>query len=205
MIKIEKKKRKKKNQIVYLKSSLGLITIFNIHGKIKIPENIYINLKKNNIYLQNSINNINLNIKKLIYIFIKNEYFILNFNNIYFKKKKKSFLNLYKSLIKLKIKGLLQGFKINLFLEGLGFKANIINNKLILKLGYSHNIYIEIPKNIKIINQNNKLIFNSINLIQLTKYVHFIKNFKKPEPYKGKGLLLKNEKILKKEGKKSKK
>jgi ribosomal protein L6P/L9E len=49
------------------------------------------------------------------------------------------------------------------------------------------------------------LIFNSIDFIHLTQFVHYIKNFKKPEPYKGKGLLLKNEKILKKEGKKSKK
>ena len=44
-----------------------------------------------------------------------------------------------------------------------------------------------------------------IDFIFLTQFVHFIKNHKKPEPYKGKGLLLKNEKILKKEGKKSKK
>ena len=51
----------------------------------------------------------------------------------------------------------------------------------------------------------NKLIFNCNDWENLTKYVHFIKNFKKPEPYKGKGLLLKNEIVHLKEGKKSKK
>ena len=99
----------------------------------------------------------------------------------------------------------MQGFKINLFLKGIGFKTFIKNNNLILKLGFSHNIIIPIPDNIKIINQSNKLIFNSIDYIFLNQFVYSIKNYKKPEPYKGKGLLLKNEKILKKEGKKSKK
>jgi large subunit ribosomal protein L6 len=140
-----------------------------------------------------------------INIFIKNNIILLNFNDLYLKRKKKSFLNLYKSLIKLKIKGILQGFKLNLFLKGLGFKAFIENNILILKLGYSHSIDIIIPENIKIINQTNKLIFTSNDWLFLTKYVHQIKNFKKPEPYKGKGLLLKNETIILKEGKKSKK
>ncbi|RLN53945.1 hypothetical protein BBP00_00009128, partial [Phytophthora kernoviae] len=111
----------------------------------------------------------------------------------------------YNKLIKIKIKGVLQGFKLNLILKGIGFKAFIKNNILILKLGFSHNISITIPSNIKIINQNNTLIFSSLDNIFLSQFVHYIKNFKKPEPYKGKGLLLKNEKILQKEGKKSKK
>ena len=79
------------------------------------------------------------------------------------------------------------------------------NNNLILKLGFSHNIIIPIPDNIEIINQSNKLIFHSIDYIFLNQFVHYIKNYKKPEPYKGKGLLLKNEKIIQKAGKKSKK
>jgi large subunit ribosomal protein L6 len=140
-----------------------------------------------------------------LFFFIKNDSIMLSFNNLRFKKKKKSFLKLYKSLIKLKIKGILQGFKLNLFFKGLGFKAFIEQNNLILKIGYSHSIIINIPKNIKIINQTNKLIFNCNDWNILTKYVHYIKNFKKPEPYKGKGLLLKNEIIIQKEGKKSKK
>ena len=114
-------------------------------------------------------------------------------------------LNLYTKLIKIKIKGVLQGFKMTLFLKGIGFKSFINNNDLILKLGFSHNIIIPIPTNIKILNQSNKLIFNGIDYIFLNQFVHYVKNYKKPEPYKGKGLLFKNENILKKEGKKNKK
>ena len=92
-----------------------------------------------------------------------------------------------------------------MILQGIGFNAFIEKDFLILKLGFSHNISIPIPSNIKIINQSNNLIFSSIDYIFLTQFVHLIKSYKKPEPYKGKGLLLKNEKIIKKEGKKSKK
>jgi large subunit ribosomal protein L6 len=203
MIKIKKKIKKK--QSIFLKSSLGYLNIFNIHEKIKIPKNITIIKNKNILNLKGPLGEIKLNIMDSIYIFIKNKNILLNFNNLFLKKKKKSFLNLYKSLIKLKIKGILQNFKLNLFLKGLGFKAFIEENLLILKLGYSHSIEIIIPKNIKIINQSNKLIFISNDWLYLTRYVHYIKNFKKPEPYKGKGLLLKNEIIILKEGKKSKK
>ena len=99
----------------------------------------------------------------------------------------------------------MQGFKINLFLKGIGFKTFIKNNNLILKLGFSHNIIIPIPSNINIINQSNTLIFNSIDYIFLHQFVYSVKNYKKPEPYKGKGFLLRDEKIYQKEGKKSKK
>ncbi len=106
---------------------------------------------------------------------------------------------------RVKLKGLLQGFKSNLILKGIGFKSVIENDHLILKLGFSHNIKISIPKNIKIISKTNNLIFSSIDLILLMQFVHYIRNYKKPEPYKGKGLLLKNEPLFQKEGKKTKK
>ena len=199
------KKNQKRNQAIFLKSSLGNLNIFNIHEKIKIPKTININLKKNNLNFKGPLGSVELNIMNSLYVFIKKEYILLTFNNIYLKRKKKSFLNLYKSLIKLKLKGILQGFKLNLFLKGLGFKAIIENNILTLKLGFSHSITVNIPKKIKIINQTNKLIFSSYDWPFLTKYVYYIKNFKQPEPYKGKGLLLKNEIIILKEGKKSKK
>jgi large subunit ribosomal protein L6 len=204
MIKILKKIQKK-NQAIFLKSSLGHLNIFNIDEQIKIPNNIKIILKKNKLNLSGPLGTVEFNIMDSLYFFIKNNNILLSFNNKHFKKKKKSFLRLYKSLIKLKIKGILQGFKLNLFLKGLGFKAFIEQNNLILKLGYSHLITIKIPENIKVINQTNKLIFNCNDWIFLTKYIHYIKNFKKPEPYKGKGLLLKNEIIIQKEGKKNKK
>jgi large subunit ribosomal protein L6 len=201
MIKLLKKNIEIKNKI-FLKSSLGNIQIFFIDKIIKIPKNIKIELKNHNIYFDGLLGKLSLTYTDEIFFFFKKNQLILTIN---LQKNKKSILNLYNKLIKIKIKGVLQGFKLNLILKGIGYKAFIENNNLILKLGYSHNIIINIPQNIKIINQSNNLIFNSTDFIYLTQFVHYIKSFKKPEPYKGKGILLKNEKILKKEGKKSKK
>ena len=201
MIKLLKKNIKIKNKI-FFKSSLGNINIFFIDKTFKIPKNVKINIENNKIYFEGLLGKLSLNYINEILFFFKKNQLILILNS---QKNKKSILNLYNKLIKLKIKGVLQGFKLNLILKGIGFKASIENDNLILKLGFSHNITIQIPSNIKVISQTNNLIFSSIDFIFLTQFVHFIKNHKKPEPYKGKGLLLKNEKILKKEGKKSKK
>lgn len=201
MFKILKKNIKIKNKI-FLKSPLGNIQLFFIDKIFIFSKKIKIFNKNQTIFFKTSLGLLSLKFNNNIYFFKKRNRLLLNFN---IKKNKKNILNLYDKLIKIKIKGVLQGFKISLLLKGIGFKAFINNNDLILKLGFSHNIIIPIPTNIEIINQSNKLIFNSIDYIFLNQFVHYIKNYKKPEPYKGKGLLLKNEKILQKEGKKSKK
>lgn len=201
MIKILKKNIKIKNKI-FFKSTVGNIEIFFIDKIINIPTNIKISKKQNQIFFETTLGILSLKLTNNIFIFLKNNKLLININ---LDKNKKSVLNLYNKLIKIKIKGVLQGFKLSLILKGIGFKAFIENKTLLLKLGFSHNIIIPIPQNIEIINQANTLIFNSIDYIFLTQFVHYIKSYKKPEPYKGKGLLLKNEKILQKEGKKSKK
>jgi large subunit ribosomal protein L6 len=201
MIKLIKTNIKLKNNI-FFQSSLGHIHVFFIDKTFFVPITVKMSKKKKILFFKTSSNLISLKLINNINFFIKKNKLLLNLS---IKKKKKSIINLYTKLIKIQIKGILQGFKLTLFLKGIGFKALIENNSLILKLGFSHNINIPIPLNIEIINQSNTLIFSSIDYVFLTQFVNYIKNYKKPEPYKGKGLLLKNEKIYKKEGKKSKK
>lgn len=201
MINILKKHEKKKNNN-FFSSSLGNINLFFIDKDLILQEEVKIYKENNILFFKTSLGILSLTFSNYIFFFIKKNKLLISIDK---KKNKKSILNLYIKLIKLKIKGVLRGFKINLILKGIGFKAFIENNKLILKLGFSHNIKILIPENIKIINNTNNLIFNSIDYIFLNQFVHMIKNYKKPEPYKGKGLVLKNEKILQKIGKKSKK
>lgn len=201
MLKILKKQKKNK-KIIFFKSPFGNIQVFFIDKIFIFSEKIKIFNKNKIIFFETSLGLLSLKFIDNIFFFIKKNKLLINFN---LKKNKKNILNLYNKLIKIKTKGVLQGFKISLFLKGIGFKTFLENNNLILKLGFSHNIVIPIPVNIKIINQSNTLIFNSIDYIFLNQFIHYIKNYKKPEPYKGKGLRLKNEKILKKEGKNSKK
>jgi large subunit ribosomal protein L6 len=200
-MKLLKKNIKKKNEI-FFKSSIGNIKIFFVDKIFKIPINVKIDIKNQTVFFEGLFGKLSLTFINEIFFFYRKNQLILIINA---QQNKKSILNLYNKLIKIKVKGVLQGYKLNLILQGIGFKALIEKEFLILKLGFSHHISIPIPFNVKIINQSNNLIFSSIDYIFLTQFVHLIKSYKKPEPYKGKGLLLKNEKIIKKEGKKSKK
>jgi large subunit ribosomal protein L6 len=201
MINLIKESNEEKYEL-FLKSSIGNIKLNFIDKTLKIPENVKIFIYKRQIFFKGFFGILTLKYINDILVFLKGNELILNFKKI---KNKKSILNLYFKLIKIKIKGVLQGFKLNLILSGIGFKIFIENDKLILKLGFSHSIYITIPSSIKINIQGNNIIFSSIDYIFLTQYVNYIRNYKKPEPYKGKGLLFKNEKIFRKDGKKSKK
>ena len=200
MIQIKKNNLKLKNKI-FLKSSFGYIQLFFIDKIFILPNDIQIYKKNKFIFFKTSLGLLSLQLITNSFFFIKKNKLLLTCNI----KNKKSIINLYTKLIKIKIKGIFQGFKLTLVLKGIGFKSVIEKNVLILKLGFSHNINIIIPSNIEIINQSNTLIFSSRDYIFLNQFVHYVKNHKKPEPYKGKGLLFKNEKILQKEGKKSKK
>lgn len=194
------KKNKPFQNYLFFKSNLVIFNIFFVDLKIDIPVSISSFLYKNKLFLKKDTNICFFQNKKLIILKRKTTIFI-----IIDEKNKIKFKKLYKQLFFLKLKGLLQKFKLILSLNGIGFKAFLKNQNLILKLGYSHTIVIQIPSTIKILIQNNKLIFYSIDFIFLTQFIHFIKQYKPVEPYKGKGLILNFEQILRKEGKKSKK
>lgn len=92
-------------------------------------------------------------------------------------------------------------------LVGVGYKVfsiDSIDYKLLMfKLGYSHQIYFKIPKNLKILSLKfTKIFVCGTSFQDVTQISSLIRSYKKPEPYKGKGILYENEKISLKEGKK---
>ena len=90
-------------------------------------------------------------------------------------------------------------------LQGIGYKFSIISDKIInLKLGFSHNIYFKLPEYVTIkLTKNNTLFLFSDSTEKLVTISESIKRCKRPDPYKGKGVLYENEKIQFKIGKKS--
>lgn len=178
----------------------------SIRKEIKIPKDVTVVLKNNNLILLSSIHgSCELNLNKNIQIEINSNYIYLT-DKLNSKKEYKKYLGLYSSLLKTNLKGLSQRFKIGLFLNGIGYKVQKIDNKLSFKLGYSHEIFVDIPDYIEVlIIKPTQIVFYGANWDKLTQYVHNIKKLRKIEPYKGKGILLKNETVLRKEGKKNKK
>jgi large subunit ribosomal protein L6 len=113
---------------------------------------------------------------------------------------------LYRSLISNMVKGVTDGYKKNLELIGVGFKASNQGNVLDLSLGYSHNIIFEIPKELKVATaqekgQNPTISLESIDRQLLGQVAAKLRGLRKPEPYKGKGVRYVGEVVRKKAGK----
>src|SRR4030095_7118469 len=118
----------------------------------------------------------------------------------------KALHGLYRALIANMVKGVTEGYKKNLELIGVGFKASNQGNILDLSLGYSHNIVFEIPKELKLATatekgQNPKISLEGIDHQLIGQVAAKIRGLRKPEPYKGKGVRYVGEIVRKKAGK----
>ena len=101
------------------------------------------------------------------------------------------------------ISGVTNGFSKTLELNGTGYRASVSGSKLKLELGYSHDINFDIPNDVKIECPKQNLIkLTSINKEKLGAAAAKIRSFRKPEPFKGKGIKYSDEYIFRKEGKK---
>lgn len=113
---------------------------------------------------------------------------------------------LYRSLIANLVKGVTEGYEKKLELIGVGFKAANQGNILDLALGYSHNIMIEVPKELKVTTQQEKgqnpvIILEGIDKQLIGQVAAKLRSLRKPEPYKGKGVRYVGEVVRKKAGK----
>lgn len=102
-------------------------------------------------------------------------------------------------------KGLTTGWKRSLEMNGVGFGAKIAGQKLTLSCGFSHDVVIDLPKDIKCTVTKNTLDLESTNRELLGTYASKIRKVQPPEPYLGKGIKYAEEKIRRKAGKTGKK
>lgn len=133
--------------------------------------------------------------------------YVLNGNDIDFYDNKvflksKMSLNSFLSFLKLKILGVLKGYYIELRMVGLGYRFLILKNVLVLRLGYSHYIKIDLLQNVQYIGYKNKLIIFGLDLQEVNEIGYKLKALKIPDRYKGKGIHYCNEIIKLKVGKK---
>jgi large subunit ribosomal protein L6 len=108
-----------------------------------------------------------------------------------------------RSLILNMVEGVQKGYEKKLEIEGLGYKASIEGENLVLKVGFSHPVVISPPKGIKISIEKNIITVSGIDKELVGKVAAEIKMAKKAEPYKGKGIKYFGEKIKRKVGKKA--
>ena len=108
-----------------------------------------------------------------------------------------------RSLINNIVQGVDEGFSKTLELNGTGYRASVSGNKLKLQLGFSHDIDYDVPKEVKVeCPKQNIIKLSSFNKEILGATAAKIRSYRKPEPFKGKGIKYENEYIFRKEGKK---
>jgi large subunit ribosomal protein L6 len=100
--------------------------------------------------------------------------------------------------------GVTQGFEKKLEINGVGYRANMEGAKLKMQLGFSHDIYFTPPEGVKVAVEQNIITVSGISKQQVGQVAAEIRAFKKPEPYKGKGIKYSDERVLRKSGKSGK-
>ena len=107
-----------------------------------------------------------------------------------------------RALIANMIVGVNEGYSKKLLIEGIGYRAAVSGSKLTLNLGYSHEINYTAEDGIKLETPDaNTIVVSGIDKQRVGEVASVIRSYRKPEPYKGKGIRYENEHILRKEGK----
>jgi large subunit ribosomal protein L6 len=114
----------------------------------------------------------------------------------------KALHGLSRAIVNNMVKGVSDGFVKKLEIQGVGFKAAVVDGKVNLSLGYSHPLNYPIPAQIKVtVEENTKLTIEGPNKQLVGQVAAEIRSYYPPEPYKGKGVRYSDEKVRRKEGK----
>jgi large subunit ribosomal protein L6 len=109
-----------------------------------------------------------------------------------------------RTLVQNMVTGVSEGFEKKLEVNGVGFRTSLSGNQLVLNLGYSHQVKYDIPQGINIEVNQNLITVSGISKQQVGQVAAEIRQLKKPEPYKGKGIKYIDERIIRKSGKSGK-
>lgn len=170
-----------------------------------IPSNVQLDLKENLLVINANNNQIDIPFNKhLIQVFINQTTKTVSTKIKNSSKEAKMLVGTINALINNAFIGLTKGFSKILKMTGVGYKAAITNNQLVLTLGFSHPIILNIPKTIQVqLISPTEIKLTSYHKEQLGEFAANIRKWRKPEPYKGKGIAYENEFILRKVGKTS--
>ncbi len=171
---------------------------------IKVPSNVIITSNGLQVNVKGKFGELNIQIPKEIEINQTETSLIvsrtINTRSI------RALHGLYRTLISNMIVGVSEQFKVILNLVGVGYRANVQGKLLILNLGYSHRIEIEIPSGISVeVVKNTTINLTGCDKESLGLFAAQIRSWRPPEPYKGKGIIYKDEIVKRKAGKSGKK
>lgn len=167
---------------------------------ILIPEGVEVKIEGQNIVTKGPKGELNFNLPQTIKIEIKeNKISLFPLNKI---KENSALWGTAGAILAANIKGVTEGYEKKLEIEGLGYKAQLEGQDLVLSVGFSHTIKVKAPEGIKFSVEKNTITVSGIDKQKVGQIAAEIRMIKKPDPYKGKGIRYAGEIIKKKPGKK---
>ena len=171
---------------------------------ISIPAGVSVTLKDDVVTVKGPKGELSQYVNPLIKVEVAENQILLTRNSD--ERQERAFHGLYRSLINNMVVGVSEGYKKELELVGVGYRATNNGNIIEFALGYSHNIFLQLPSDIKVEtkserNKNPLIILESCDKQLLGQVCSKIRSFRKPEPYKGKGIKFVGEEIRRKSGK----
>jgi large subunit ribosomal protein L6 len=170
---------------------------------ITIPENVDVNCNESEIIVKGKFGTLQKNIPDGIDVIQDTGKLTVSLKEE--TKNIRALHGLYRTLINNMVIGVSKQFDLTLTLKGVGYRAAVQGKEIVLNLGYSHPVKIEIPNDISVeVVQNTTINLKSCDKELLGLFAANIRAWRKPEPYKGKGILYKDEQIIRKAGKSGK-
>ena len=170
---------------------------------INIPENVDINYSGSELTVKGKFGTLQTKIPDTIGIQQDDSILKVSLKNE--TKNLRSLHGLYRTLINNMVIGVSEQFQLTLILKGVGYRAVVQGKEIVLNLGYSHPVKMDIPENVSVeVAQNTTINLKSCDKELLGLFASNIRAWRRPEPYKGKGILYQGEQIIRKAGKSAK-
>ena len=176
---------------------------------VNIPAGVTVTLKDNVVSVKGPKGELSQTVDPSIMVTIDNNevlFAIDEANDTVGNKQKQAFHGLYRALVHNMVVGVSEGYKKEMELVGVGYRVSNQGNLVEFVLGYTHSIFLQLPPEVKVEtkserNKNPYICLESADKQLLGQVCAKIRSFRKPEPYKGKGILFLGEQIRRKSGK----
>ena len=170
---------------------------------IIIPENVDVNYNDKEIVVKGKFGTLRQDLPDVINLTQEDQILTVGLKEE--TKKVRALHGLYRTLINNMVVGVSEQFDLTLILKGVGYRATVQGKEIVLNLGYSHPVNLQIPEEISVeVVKNTRVNLKSCNKELLGLFAANIRSWRQPEPYKGKGILYKDEQIIRKAGKSAK-
>ena len=167
---------------------------------VQLPDKVQVALKGDMISVKGPKGNLERKIHPAVKININDG--VLIFDTDQNNKKKVALQGLFRSLVANMVIGVTKGYEKKLLLSGIGYRAETKGNSLILNVGYSNPVDFKISDGVKAdVEKNTQITLSGINKELVGQVAANIRDLRPPEPYKGKGIMYADERIIRKAGK----